>query len=409
MMKTFNLSLSGLCSAAFFLAACGDDVTKVSNVTNEVTGIEVVASADSLGKCTADRSGEMMFAQKENAVYVCVDSAWKNVSPAGKDGVDGADGAKGEDGKDGENGKDGSSCVVSQLPNSSGYKVVCGGDSVGVIFNGKDGLDGKDGIDGADGAKGEDGKNGENGKDGAGCSLTDNGDGSITQVCGEDSVTLYKAFCGKNPYDPEKSLCDHRDRQVYRTVQIGGQTWMAENLNYAYEASTAKSFCYGDSKDSCDKYGRLYMWSAAMDSAGVFGESGKLCGDGVACSPSAVVRGVCPEGFHLPDTSEWNALEAFVQENNGGESVALSLRSQSWVKNDMAGLDIFRFNALPAGNRNKDDEFIRAGGYAIFWTATTVDGATNGSFCRYLKNGDVDLLRDTPLKKNAFSIRCVRD
>ncbi len=319
-------------------------------MTNEVTGIGVVASADSLGKCTADRSGEMMFAQKENAVYVCADSAWQNVSPAGKDGVDGADGAKGEDGKDGKDGKDGE-----------------------------------------------------------GCSLTDNGDGTLMQICGEDSVTLYKAFCGENPYDPDKSLCDHRDRQVYRTVQIGGQTWMAENLNYAYEASTAKSFCYGDSKDSCDKYGRLYMWSAAMDSAGVFGESGKLCGDGVACSPSAVVRGVCPEGFHLPDTSEWNALEAFVQENNGGESVALSLRSQSWVKNDMAGLDIFRFNALPAGNRNKDDEFIRAGGYAIFWTATTVDGATNGSFCRYLKNGDVDLLRDTPLKKNAFSIRCVRD
>lgn len=350
MMKTFNLSLSGLCFAGLFLAACGDDVTKVSNVTNEVTGIGVVASADSLGKCTADRSGEMMFAQKENAVYVCADSAWQNVSPAGKDGVDGADGAKGEDGKDGKDGKDGE-----------------------------------------------------------GCSLTDNGDGTLMQICGEDSVTLYKAFCGENPYDPDKSLCDHRDRQVYRTVQIGGQTWMAENLNYAYEASTAKSFCYGDSKDSCDKYGRLYMWSAAMDSAGVFGESGKLCGDGVACSPSAVVREVCPEGFHLPDTSEWNALEAFVQENNGGESVALSLRSQSWVKNDMAGLDIFGFNVLPAGNRNKDDEFIRAGGYAIFWTATTVDGATNGSFCRYLKNGDVDLLRDTPLKKNAFSIRCVRD
>ncbi len=396
-MKTFNFSLSGLCSAGLFLAACGDDVTKVSNVTNEVTGIEVVASADSLGKCTAERSGEMMFAQKENAVYVCADSAWQNISVAGKDGADGADGAKGEDGKNGENGKDGSSCIVSFLSDSSGYKVVCNDDSVGVILNGKDGLDGSDG------------KDGENGKDGAGCSLTDNGDGTLTQVCGKDSVTLYKAFCGENPYDPEKSLCDHRDAQIYRTVQIGGQTWMAENLNYAYEASTAKSFCYENSNDSCDKYGRLYMWSAAMDSAALFSDGGKDCGDGAICFPSAVVRGVCPEGFHLPDTSEWNVLEAFVLENNGGESVALSLKSQGWVKNGEAGLDLFGFNALPAGNRNNDEEFIRAGGYALFWTATTVDGATIGSFCRYLKDGDVDLLRNTPLKKNAFSVRCVRN
>ncbi len=396
-MKTFNLSLSGLCFAGLFLAACGDDVTKVSNVTNEVTGIEVVASADSLGKCTADHSGEVMFARKENSVYVCADSAWTNVSPAGKDGIDGADGAKGEDGKDG------SSCVVSPLSDSSGYKVVCDGDSVGVILNGKDGLDGKDGADGADGDKGE------AGQDGVGCSLADNGDGTLTQVCGADSATLYKAFCGENPYDPEKSLCDSRDGQVYRTVKIGEQVWMAENLNYAYEASTAKSFCYENSNDSCGKYGRLYMWSAAMDSAGIFGESGKLCGDGVACSPSAVVRGVCPDGFHLPDTSEWNALEAFVLENSGGESVALSLRSQSWEKNGEAGLDLFGFNALPAGNRNNDEEFIRAGGYALFWTATAVDSATIGAFCRYLKNGDSGLLRDTPLKKNAFSVRCIKD
>ncbi len=53
--------------------ACGDDVTKVTEVTNP--GIEVVDSADSLGKCTEERSGEMKFVSKENAVYVCADSS----------------------------------------------------------------------------------------------------------------------------------------------------------------------------------------------------------------------------------------------------------------------------------------------------------------------------------------------
>ena len=145
-----------------FLAACGDDVTKVTNITQETSGLEVVASADSLGKCTAERSGEMKFAQKENAVYVCADSAWKKASTEGKDGSDG---------------KDGTSCTVELLVDSSGYKVVCGGDSVGVIFNGEKGSAGKDGET---------------------CSFADNGDGTILQICGRDSVTLYKALCGNS-------------------------------------------------------------------------------------------------------------------------------------------------------------------------------------------------------------------
>ncbi len=297
----FSLAFGG----GLLLVACGDDVTQV---TQETSGMEVVSSADSLGKCTEERSGEMKFASKENAVYVCSDSSWKNVSAT-------------------EN----VSCSAESFKDSSGFKIVCDGDSVGVIFNGKDGSDGKDGEAGAvesyctveesplldsDFGRGaylvvcgsDTVGTIRGGRDGENCSLTDNGDGTVTQVCGGETVTFYKAFCGGKPFDLDSNFCyedsvvplcggesydlsesfcfgnsiyalcggksydlqesvchedrlfgffeDSRDGRVYRTVQIGTQTWMAENLNYAYMPDTS-SFCYNNSADSCAKYGRL--------------------------------------------------------------------------------------------------------------------------------------------------------
>ena len=394
-----------------FLAACGDDVTKVTNITQETSGLEVVASADSLGKCTAERSGEMKFAQKENAVYVCADSAWKKASTEGKDGSDG---------------KDGTSCTVELLVDSSGYKVVCGGDSVGVIFNGEKGSAGKDGET---------------------CSFADNGDGTILQICGKDSVTLYKALCGNKPFDPTKSFCvadsavslcggkvydlsenfcfkdsvydyalcngskfnptekvchnerlygffkDLRDDQIYRMVQIGEQTWMAQNLNYAYMPDTVK-----DLEEYYEtRYGRLYHWSAAMDSAAIFSENGKGCGNVESCSPTYPIRGICPDGWHLPDTTEWNTLFDFVRGQIGNRDstlLAAALKSTTgWRISN--GSDIFGFESLPT------EDAV----YTGYWIPRMT---SNNQYIRIAKVSQAAGL-DSGFKHHLSPIRCIKD
>ena len=449
MKNGFQFLLSG-CSAIALLA-CGDDVTKMTNVTNETTGMEVAASADSLGTCDSAAIGKTVFASSESSVCICADSGWVPLSKTS---------ASGKDGADGENGSDGASCTVAALSDSSGYKVVCGGDSVGVILNGADGkdgangtsctvaalsdglgykivcggdsvgviLNGADGKDGASGENGSDGKdgangtsctvaalsdgsgykivcggdsvgvilNGTNGKDGTdgkdgttNCSLTKNGDGTATLVCGETSVT-YKAVS----YD---SLVDSRDGQVYKTVVIGTQTWMAENLNYEYNHGTAKSYC--SQKDSSCKMGRFYTWAAAMDSAAVFSDGGKDCGNGIVCDASHPVRGACPEGWHLPNKRDWNKLYSSV-DSLTSDSVGTALKSTSGWQNKTNGTDIFGFGGYPINYENY-------GNFVEYWSSSEITPTSSYNYnLSYISEDLRELQRN---KTSPRTIRCVKD
>ncbi len=441
----------------FALAACGDDVTKVTEVKNP--GLEVVASADSLGKCSAERSGEMKFAAKENAVYVCTDSIWKNVSAAEK-----------------------ASCSAETLKDSSGYKIVCGGDSVGVILNGKNGKMGDDGDAGtsctvellSDGSAYKVVCDGDSvgtirgGLSGEGCTITDNGDGTVTQVCGADSVNLYKAFCGGKVYDPDSSFCfddsvvtlcggevysvgkdfcqnqkvyknkalawvnmnpdidyevftDARDGQVYRSVKIGEQTWMAENLNLEYAAGKG-STCADSLQENCDKFGRIYQWSSAMDSAAVYGETGKV-------AASVTVRGICPEGWHLPDTTEWVQLLDFVDgdlnsasgdEERSSSSVAGTQNSSSSGSSDTGtydknvakalvsivygGNDKYGFGGVFAGVENGGSVYYNM--WSLFHSSSKKG---NGYSYGMMMVNDFSLGVLSTYNSMKYSIRCVKD
>ena len=197
------------------------------------------------------------------------------------------------------------------------------------------------------------------------------------------------------------SITDTRDGQTYKTVSIGTQTWMAQNLNYKTESN---SYCYNGEESNCSKYGRLYTWAAAMDSVGSWSANGKGCGYGKTCSPTYPVRGVCPEGWHLPTQTEWNTLFTAV----GGQSTAgKMLKSTSGWNSSGNGTDAYSFSALPAGGRGGNGHFNYEGNNAYFWSSTDDNSYYAYSMILYY-NGDYAGLDDGN-EGYGFSVRCVKD
>lgn len=186
-------------------------------------------------------------------------------------------------------------------------------------------------------------------------------------VCDADSFRVANALDSIRTLSTHETFVDARDGRVYMMTTIGAQTWMAENLRYEYNEGSASSYCYNNSADSCAKYGRLYTWSAAIDSAAVFSTAGKACGYKETCIISGTVRGVCPEGWHLPSEAEFDTLRNAV----GGSSTAGKvLKSTTGWHSNGNGSDAYGFSALPAGYRYDDGYFIGAGDYALFWSAS---------------------------------------
>ena len=226
-----------------------------------------------------------------------------------------------------------------------------------------------------------------------------------------------------NPAIKYGSMTDTRDGQTYKTIKIGNQVWMAQNLNYADSNKTeglkGNVKCYGDNDDHCKVAGRLYTWAAAMDSLGLFNKYGQGCGNGAWCWPIYPVQGVCPDGWHLPSKNEWKTLRTAV---SGGDDLydSLLISLVGWEKNN--GTDIVGFSALPAGFYNSEKKkFDGVGERAHFWSASEYsydasiarvkpkDNAYNmylGS--THMKSSGWASLTDG-LKANFYSVRCVEN
>ncbi|MDR0515574.1 MAG: hypothetical protein LBH25_00845, partial [Fibromonadaceae bacterium] len=122
----------------------------------------------------------------------------------------------------------------------------------------------------------------------------------------QTSLFFLALFCVVAFAQQKGTFKDARDGKTYKTVKIGEQVWMAENLNYAAEGSV----CYDNISGNCEIYGRLYDWSEAM---GIDREFSKKKWNG----SDAKHQGACPAGWHLPSDKEWDKFYRFAYGTSG--------------------------------------------------------------------------------------------
>ncbi|MDR2594241.1 MAG: fibrobacter succinogenes major paralogous domain-containing protein [Fibromonadaceae bacterium] len=205
-------------------------------------------------------------------------------------------------------------------------------------------------------------------------------------------------------------IADTRDGKVYRTVIMGTQTWMAENLNY----DTTGSKCYSNEEANCVKYGRLYDWSTAMALP-------SSC-NSATCSGqvNAKHQGICPTGWRIPSTADWDKLMRYIDGDKTTYSPYDSPMAGKYLKaisgwggggDNSNGEDKYGFSALPGGY-GYSNGFRNVGTNGDWWSTSEYDGTSAYRFDLYHgdKAGweDIDGNRKHN-KSNLFSIRCVKD
>jgi uncharacterized protein (TIGR02145 family) len=182
------------------------------------------------------------------------------------------------------------------------------------------------------------------------------------------------------------------DIRNYRTVKIGNQTWMAENLNYDIEGSA----CYANDPANCEKYGRYYNWATAMSLPPNCNSS--LC----ASSVLAKHRGICPSGWHLPTNEEWDEL---IDYTGGYMQTGKYLKTSNGWNSGGNGTDKYGFAAVPGGGGG--GRFLNAGYTAYWWTAT--EGSNAYTYIRGAYYGFDIFIRRYNSKQSVFPVRCVQD
>lgn len=211
----------------------------------------------------------------------------------------------------------------------------------------------------------------------------------------------YCPHCGANNQDilpPEKleelnriaseankvssEFTDPRDSRTYKTVIIGNQEWMAENLAFVVEGANP----YNNSSEKATTYGLLYTW-----------EQAKLA---------------VPEGFRLPTREDFVELENFCQKSTGLQAgTALKSNTEHWCETGMLGTripgqDSFGFKALPAGSQSSLKVFNYLNNYAYFWTDEEKD--QEKAYFRHLSYYNETFAELSSNKNCKFSVRAIK-
>ena len=234
------------------------------------------------------------------------------------------------------------------------------------------------------------------------------GDGSVNVI---DMVKIANIILGQDEC-PNDTVTDI-DGNVYRTVTIGIQVWMAENLKVTHYRNgdpipnvtdstewgnlTTGAYCnYDNDADNVSIYGQLYNWYAVDDS-----------------------RGIAPAGWHVPTDEELKQLEMHMgmsrseADDTGmrGSDEGGKLKEAGtahWNSPNTGATNESGFSALPGGHRGSSIGYFGSlGKYAYIWSSTEHD--SRHAWGRCLGYDDSKVFRDYNYKRHGFSIRCARD
>jgi uncharacterized protein (TIGR02145 family) len=192
------------------------------------------------------------------------------------------------------------------------------------------------------------------------------------------------------------SFTDARDGETYRTIKIGNQVWMAENLRY----KTEDSFAPGNEESNVAQYGRLYKWTTALNIPAEYQEQSPAKDINMYREIKADnYQGIAPEGWHIPSIKEWETL----MENLPAKSNGAELRSECvWQK---PGTDTLGFFALPAGYRFDNGAFCQFGKRVRFWCKE--EYGTANAYRFNLTEDSMDI--EGVYRSDAISVRCVKN
>jgi uncharacterized protein (TIGR02145 family) len=195
-------------------------------------------------------------------------------------------------------------------------------------------------------------------------------------------------------------LTDTRDGKTYRTVKIGTQCWMKDNLNVGTridgivdEANNQiiEKYCLYDDEDKCKTYGGLYDWDEMMQYINI-----------------EKTQGICPTGWHIPNEAEWNILIDFLGGKYQAGGAMKETGTVHWNYPNTGATNSSGFTGLPGGYRSSAGDFLVMGAYGNWWSSTELIKTGFYSALRYdLPWDDVIIESGYPVKWAGQSVRCV--
>lgn len=258
------------------------------------------------------------------------------------------------------------------------------------------------------------------------------GNGTIDSEVGEEIIFDTEVIAGESP-----TFIDIRDNREYKTILIGDQCWMAENLAYLPSVSGVYTpnptdpsgytnpyyhvYGYNGTDVAAAKatanyitYGVLYNWTAAM------------AGEASSSTNPSGVQGICPEGWHLPSDAEWTQLSDYLISNGygfegSGDDIAKAVAATiSWNESLIPGSPGYEiefnnscgFSGLASG-LHVFPYFFGMGTHSLWWSSTEYDDIYSTSlptsYLRFMTNSNPLLFRARELTDRGICVRCLKD